>query len=60
MSIDAAGKALNVPKSDLQITQGLKSRDKVLSLGGSLLKDSQEDEFMSRIVALLDKASKDS
>lgn len=53
-----AYKALNVPKSDLQITQGLKSRDKVLSLGGSLLKDDKE-ECISRILALLNKASDD-
>lgn len=52
------GKALNVPKSDLQITQGLKSRDKVLSLGGSFLKDDKET-CISRIQALLDEASND-
>ncbi|KAK2609756.1 hypothetical protein N8I77_003242 [Diaporthe amygdali] len=47
--------ALNVPKSDLQITRGAKSRDKIIALGGKAVQDS-ETECISRIMKQLDDA----
>ncbi|KAL1884125.1 hypothetical protein VTK73DRAFT_6794 [Phialemonium thermophilum] len=45
---------LNVPKSDLQITQGFKSREKVLALVSPSI--GKEEESISRIKALLEEA----
>ncbi|KAL1861811.1 hypothetical protein Daus18300_008627 [Diaporthe australafricana] len=47
--------ALDVPKSDLQITRGARSRDKVIALGGKAVQDS-ETECVSRLLKRLDDA----
>lgn len=51
-------KALGLPKSDLTITHGLKSRDKTVAVKGSLAAGT-EAEAVSRVKELLDKASED-
>ncbi|KAG6357952.1 hypothetical protein INS49_013835 [Diaporthe citri] len=47
--------ALGVPKSDLQITRGAKSRDKVVALAGKAVQDS-ETECVDRLLKRLDDA----
>ncbi|KAM7207964.1 hypothetical protein V8F20_001758 [Naviculisporaceae sp. PSN 640] len=47
---------LNVPKSDLQITQGHKSRSKTIALAV----DTSEEECLHKVKASLDKASSES
>jgi uncharacterized protein YggU (UPF0235/DUF167 family) len=51
-------KALGLPKSDLAITHGLKSRDKTVAVHGRLASGT-ETEAVSRVRALLDKASEE-
>ncbi|KAH8888588.1 DUF167-domain-containing protein [Thozetella sp. PMI_491] len=50
--IQVLSEVLGLPKSDLQITQGLKSRDKTVAVGGSLVKNGEED-CLRRTRALL-------
>ncbi|KAK7700675.1 hypothetical protein SLS64_010819 [Diaporthe eres] len=47
--------ALGVPKSDLQITRGAKSRDKVIALAGKAVQDS-DTECVDRLLKRLDDA----
>ncbi len=44
--------ALAIPKSDLQITQGFKSRDKTVVVGGELVTGGEE-ECLERVKASL-------
>ncbi|KAK4111653.1 YggU-like protein [Canariomyces notabilis] len=46
---------LDLPKSDLQITQGLKSRSKTVAAAGSWI-NSAEDECLRRAKEYLDRA----
>lgn len=53
------GQALDVPKSDLQITRGAKSRDKVIALGGRAVQDG-EAECLGRLLKRLGEAAGES
>lgn len=49
--------ALDVPKSDLQIARGTKSREKIIVVGGrAVRKDEGEAECVSRLVRRLGEA----
>ncbi len=49
---------LGLPKSDLQITQGLKSRNKTIAVVGSWV-SAGEEECLARVREYLDKATSD-
>jgi uncharacterized protein YggU (UPF0235/DUF167 family) len=54
-SSNSAVQVLDLPKSDLQITQGLKSRSKTVAAAGSWI-NSGEDECLRRAKEYLDRA----
>ena len=49
---------LDLPKSDLQITQGLKSRNKTVAVSGGWI-NSGEEECLKRVRQYLEKAVND-
>lgn len=51
-----ASQILDLPKSDLQITQGHKSRNKTIAVAGSWV-SSGEDECLKRVREYLQKAA---
>ncbi|KAK4242846.1 hypothetical protein C8A03DRAFT_10930 [Achaetomium macrosporum] len=57
--IKILSEALDLPKSDLQITQGLKSRNKTVAVVGSWV-NSDEEECLRRARVHLDNAVNDS
>ncbi|KAK3376624.1 hypothetical protein B0T24DRAFT_223391 [Lasiosphaeria ovina] len=56
--VKVLSEALNVPKSDLQITQGLKSRNKTIALVASWV-NAGEEECLKQVRSYLDKAAAD-
>ncbi|KAK3305718.1 uncharacterized protein B0T15DRAFT_206963 [Chaetomium strumarium] len=57
--IKVLSEALDLPKSDLQITQGLKSRNKTVAIVGAWV-NSGEEECLRRVRMYLDNAVNDS
>ena len=55
MSASNLAQVLDLPKSALQITQGLKSRSKTVAAVGSWV-NSGEEECLKRVREYLDKA----
>jgi hypothetical protein len=49
-------KVLNLPKSNLQITRGLKSRDKTIAATGSWIGGGSEEDCLKRVRTLLEDA----
>ncbi|KUI72377.1 UPF0235 protein C15orf40 [Cytospora mali] len=56
--LSVLSEALNVAKSDLQITRGLKSRDKVIALRGKIVQDGGE-ESLSLLIKRLGEAAEE-
>lgn len=57
--VKVLSEALDLPKSDLQITQGLKSRHKTIAVVGAWV-SAGEDECLTRVRQYLDQATGDS
>ncbi|KAL2268466.1 hypothetical protein VTJ83DRAFT_3312 [Remersonia thermophila] len=56
--IKVLSEVLDLPKSDLQITHGLKSRTKTVAIVGSWV-DKGEEECLRRVREYLDKAAEE-
>ncbi|KAK0649507.1 hypothetical protein B0T16DRAFT_389545 [Cercophora newfieldiana] len=54
--IKVLSEVLDLPKSDLQITQGFKSRNKTIAVAGSWV-SAGEEECLKRVREYLDKAA---
>ncbi|KAK0625364.1 hypothetical protein B0T17DRAFT_532619 [Bombardia bombarda] len=58
--VKVLSEVLDLPKSDLQITQGLKSRNKTIAVAVAVASSSSEEECVRQVKAHLEKAMGDS